>query len=176
MILKNKDKIPLILALSIPILMVLFLALSIYWPTWGVHPKTNFLYCSGDTYVCSKFIVKDNKLTEQEVKYPDYYKIRQDAKLFIYDVVKDSSKEISYEQAKELILNSNLRSPDDFEIVSDSSGGYGVFPFFYSSYSYGQKYLRRGNFSRKLQINARSNYAYYDDYQFNFIGWIIKGE
>ncbi|MEI7998377.1 MAG: hypothetical protein WCH62_02590 [Candidatus Omnitrophota bacterium] len=173
----NKEKIPLIIGLSIPLLMVILLAASIYLPALGAHPKTNFLYCDGDEYSRTKYVLKANKLIEQEVKYPQHYTMQQEAKLNIYDVTTGSSKKISYEQAQEMVLDGNIKSPDGFEVASDDSGGYGMFPFYYSHSNYGQKYLKKGNYSKKLEINLKSSSrSYYYDYGFNFIGWVLQGE
>lgn len=172
----NKEKIPLIIGLSIPVVMVMLLAISIYLPTLGVQPKTNFLYSYGDEYSRTKYYMEANKVLEREVKYPDYYRAHKDAKLYVYDVTTGNSKEISYEQAKSLILDSSVKSPDGFEVASDDSGSYSAFPFFYSRSNYGQKYLKKGNYTKRLEINKMDgSQSYYYDYGFNFLGWVQKG-
>ncbi len=173
---KNKEKIPLFIALSIPILMVLFLAASIYLPALGVQPKTNFLYSQGDEYSRTKYYVQDNHLLQRAVEYPEHFRAKKEVRIFIYDVHKRESREIPYEQAQSLVLDSRVKSPDGFEVITDHSGGYDMFPFFYSRLNYGEKYLKKGNYSRKLEINQEDSSRYYYGHGFNFIGWIIQGE
>ncbi len=110
-------KIPLILGLSIPILMILFVAGSIYLPGLFVQPKFNFSYTTGDDYyyIVRHYLVQNGRLIKNEVEYPEYYKgNRTEPGLYIHDVAKNESKEISFSEAQKLTLNSNSKSPDGF--------------------------------------------------------------
>ena len=150
--------------------MIIFIAVSIYLPTLGKSTSYDFLYASGYVYYTSdRFSVTNNKLeVRPQPSSSTYGYDPQDraTKLHIYDVQTDTSREVSAEEATQLILDDNPVSPDGFEIVNGSRSG-GFFPFFYSSTNYDTYYLKGGASSRKLQLNQIRGYN-----NFRFIGWI----
>jgi hypothetical protein len=168
-----KKNITFILGISIPLLMILFVAGSIYLPSFFVEPlKYNFLYTVDDynLYIDGQqYLVKDGKIIKNEIIKPeDGSPIYENAesRLFIYDVVKNESKQISFEEAQKLNLDQNIESPDGFEVVYGSSGS-GGFLFFYSGNNY-NLYIKGHNTSKKL--NTQLGERYY--YSFSFLGWI----
>lgn len=170
-----KKNITLILGISIPILMILFVAGSIYLPGLFIQPRFNFLYVSGDDYYYynneQQYSVQNDRLIKNEIKQPEngnYNPPRGEVKLFIYDVVKNESKQVSFDEAQKLNLDSNNISPDGFEVVYGSRGD-GIFPFFfYSGTDYNARYLKGHNVSKKLNIQLSGSYYY----NFRFLGWI----
>lgn len=171
---ETKKNISLILGISIPILMILFVAGSIYLPGIFIRPKFNFLYVTGDDYYCGlRYSVQSGKLVKNDIKKPENqecYPPRGEVKLFIHDVLKNESKEVSFEEAQLLSLDSNIKSPDGFEVEYGSSDG-GIFPFFFgSSIDYNSLYLKGHNVSKKLNIQTGGSYYY----NFRFLGWIKK--
>jgi hypothetical protein len=172
-----KKNITLIVGISIPILMILFVAGIIYLPGLFIQPKFNFLYVSGDSYYYPKYqySVQNGKLVRSEIQRPEnqIYIPPREVKLYIYDVAKNESKEISFEEAQKLNLDPSPISPDGFEIVygSHSEGSF-FFPFFFwSERDYSTLYLKGHNVSKKLNPQlSGSYYNYYDN--FRFIGWI----
>jgi len=166
----RKHNIPLIVGLSIPVLMILFVAGSIYLPGVFVHPKTNFLYSysSGYNYNYQIYAISNGKLIINSNKYPDNILPKTDIKLYIYDVVKNESKEISFYDAQQLSLDSSIKSKDGFEITYGKRGN-GIFPFFYfSDIDYNSRYITGHNVSKKLNLQLNGNYYY----SFQFLGWI----
>ena len=169
-----KKNITLVLGISIPILMILFVAGSIYLPGFFIKPHFNFLYVSGDDYYYSQqqYLVQNGKLVKSEIKQPEnqnYSPPRVESKLYIYDVAKNEAKEISFAEAQKLNLDSGVKSPDDFEVVYGSRGD-GFFPFFFSSgRDYNTRYLSGHNVSKKLNLQLNGS-SYYNN--FRFIGWI----
>ncbi len=172
-----KKNITLLLGFSIPILMIMFVAASVYLPGLFIKPHFNFLYVSADDYYYNynngrQYSVRDGRLVKTEITPPknaSYKPPRGNAKLYLYDVTKDQSKEISFADAQRLNLDPNLRSPDGFEIV-DGSRDYGFFPFFPAGgTNYNARYLKGHGVSKKLhlQLNGTSDY-----YNFRFLGWI----
>ncbi|TSA46015.1 hypothetical protein D4R52_01285, partial [bacterium] len=168
-----KKNISLILGLSIPVLMIIFVAGSIYLPALFVHPKTDFLYVNYDNnYYYTQYSIVAGKL----VKNPDEnltHKSAQksEAKLYLHDVQKNTSREVSFEEAKNLKLNSNIVSPDGFEVSYGGGGGGGMFPFFFDSGpDYNSRFLTGHGYSKKLNIQKSGSY-YLD---FRFLGWIEK--
>jgi hypothetical protein len=172
---KTKEKIPLIVGLSIPLLMILFVGLSVYLPGLFIKPSFNFLYASGGDYVSlKKYSVRDKKITEVEVVYPQHFQgAKKDPKLFLYNISTDMAREVSFDDAKKLNLIDNPKSPDGFEIVG---GGYGG-DIFFSRGSYNKKYIKGHNLSKELNLktgSSSSDYEYWGgDYRsFDFIGWV----
>lgn len=164
---------PLIIGLSIPILMILFVAASIYLPLLFVHtrPKFNFLYVTGDDYFFGRqYSVENCKLVKKEDNrdYPSYFRRRGEEKLFVHDIVKNESKEIAFEEAQKFNLNSSIKSPDSFEIVYGSKAD-GVWPLFgFSERDCSTVYIKGHNISRKLNVQLpEHNYN-----NFRFLGWI----
>ena len=167
-----KDNFSLVLGISIPILMILFVAAFIYLPGLFIHPQYNFLYASGgDYYWNEQFYVQDGKLLKKDIKRSDdhYYNPPVDAKLFIYDVASDTSTEVTFEDAQKNTYAPGYESPDGFEIVQGSRGG-GSFLFDISSENDScARYLSGHNVSNKLDIQkSGGSYCGY----FHFVGWI----
>lgn len=176
-----KKNISLIVGVSIPILMILFVAGSIYLPGFFVKPpRFNFLYASGDEYPygAHQYVVQggtviknENNKPQNQNQYPREVPQAPSEKLLIHDVIKNESKEVSFEEAQSLSLDSNAVSPDGFEVVYGSNGG-GMLPFFYSGSDYNSRYLKGHGVSRKLNTVMAGGSRYYNN--FNFLGWIKK--
>ena len=178
---KTNRNISLIIGLAIPLLMIVLVAASIYLPSlFAPSPKFNFLYVTGDDYYqAQQYVVEKGKLIKREVKYPEPYATPYTpytpgvARLFVHDVVRNESREISFEDAQQLSLNANIKSPDGFEVVYGSGSG-GIFPlFFFSDIDYNAVYIKGHNASRKLnlQVGTAGNYHYYYN-RFRFLGWM----
>ena len=172
-----KKNITLVLGISIPILMILFVAGSIYLPGLFIKPHFNFLYASGDDsyYYYNngyQYSVQDDKLIKNEIKQPEnqnYTPPRVEPKLYLYDITKNEAKEISFADAQNLNLDSNTKSPDDFEVVYGSRDE-GFFPFFWGAGTdYNSRYLKGHNVSKKINLQLNGG-SYYNN--FRFIGWI----
>lgn len=169
-----KKNITLVLGISIPIVMILFVAGSIYLPGLFIKPHFNFLYVSGDDYYYNQqqYSVQNEKLIKSEINQPEkqnYNPPQVESKLYLYDVTKNESKEISFKDAQNLNLNPNIKSPDDFEVVYGSRGD-GFFPFFYESRTdYNTQYLKGRNVSKKLNLQLNGS-SYHNN--FHFLGWI----
>ncbi|MBI2096597.1 MAG: hypothetical protein HYT40_00345 [Candidatus Sungbacteria bacterium] len=179
-----KQNLPLAIGIAIPILMILFVVGSIYLPGIFIHPQYNFLYVSnsypyyGD-YGYVKFYTVDNgKLIQHEPQPPaaDSKSLYRnppptEPQLYLYDVKKDSSSPISYDDARGLSLDQSTQSPDGFRI-DQGSRDYGFFPFFMGgNRDYNARYLMGHGVSRKLNLQV-SGYSY--DTNFKFLGWVTK--
>ena len=150
---KLKDKTSLIIGISIPILMIIFVAASIYLPRLFVEPPAyDFLYS-----IDSDYGYYEQGITMERESYE---------KLFIHDVEENKSRIISSEESEKLNLDPSIESPDGFEIVRGSGGG-----FLFNGRDYNARYIKGHNISDKLNLEIRDGYYYYD---FRFIGWIIE--
>lgn len=167
-----------VIGISIPILMILFVAGSIYLPGLFIKPHFNFLYVSGDDssyYYYNngyQYSVQNGTLIKNEAKQPEnqnYNPPRVEPKLYLYDVAKNESKEISFAEVQNLQLDSSVKSPDEFEVVYGSRDD-GFFPFFYGGGTdYNARYIKGHNVSKKLNLQFNGS-PYYNN--FRFIGWI----
>lgn len=168
-----KKHITLLVGIAIPILMILFIAGSIYLPALFTQPKFDFLYANSDDYYYYnqyQYAVQNGKLTRSEThntSNPDYQPPRE-VRLYMYDVARNESREISFEAAQYLNLDSSIVSPDGFEVTYGSRGE-SFFPlFFWSDRDYSTRYLQGHNVSKKLNLQLSG--SYYNN--FRFIGWI----
>lgn len=173
-----KNNFPLIFGISIPILMVIFVALSIYLPQLFVKAQYNFLYVVGDNncYVDRKNVQIYSVANNRVVK-----NISSDAlqnclagtmpqpKVFLYNVTSNTAMEVNVDGINNMFVDPSQRSPDGFEIVQGTYNG-GFFPFFYYSGSdHNSRYLSGHNFSKKLNIQQQAGYSYYN---FILLGWV----
>lgn len=180
-----KNNLPLIFGIAIPILMIAFVAISIYVPQMFIKPEYDFLYLMGENYcylnvkavsgtTVSVYSVKNSQLI-QNVSDDDLQKCITarvpELKIFMYNVTTEKSTEVTYDYARSLRLDSSPESPDGFKIVRGEGNG-GFFPFyFYSGSDYNTRYITGRNVSKKLNISEGERY-YYNN--FTFLGWIKK--
>lgn len=158
--------------MAIPVLMILFVAGSIYLPGLFVKaPEYNFMYSVSDYSYngVDQYIVEKGQVAKPVIAEPAGSKPIGQEKLFIYDIGKNQSSEISFDAAQKIVLNTASLSPDGFE-VSYGNYGNGFFPFFFSSGTdYNTIYIKGHNISKKLNIQMGGTY-----YNFRFLGWINK--
>ena len=171
---KPQKNISLIVGLAIPFLMIVLVAASIYLPgLFAPQPKFNFLYVTDDDYYQGHaYVIENGKLTKREVKYPEHY-IPGVIRLFVHDVSANESKEVSFEEAQQLHLDPNVKSPDGYEVVYGSAE-YGFFPLFFSGgRDYNSMYLKGHSTSKKLKLQTPSDGRYYYSRdRARFLGWI----
>jgi uncharacterized protein YxeA len=181
-----KKNLPLIIGLAIPILMVAFIALSIYIPNSLAHPTYNFLYVvrNPNQYEQAQYIVEDSKVILKPYEYRSYssstkgdvIKVSTTTtdKLYIYDVTKGTSKMISFNEAKNLSLDSDYESPEGYALVRPTRD-YSLFDLFGTdrSENYGMWYLKKGSISKKIKLEGTGNVYYYDN-SAQFLAWIQK--
>ncbi len=169
----KKQNIALIIGLSIPVAMILFVAIAINAPHWFSTvepPQYNFLYTSGRSNPYASYLVKDGRLQRHDVKQsetatkPAEYQQR----FFVHAVSANISHEISEDEALELQLDGGVRSPDGFRLESGNRGGWFLFGY---GRDYRSRYLVKENYSQKLELESQDgNYRYYWNIQ--FLGWI----
>jgi len=153
--------ISLIIAITIPILATIFIAVSIYLPRALENPKYNFLYTTDYSY---QYRVEGNILVNDSTLYQTSH-LQKQAKLYIYNVSNNQSTEISLEEAQNLYLDSSSVSSDGFQIITGNQGG-----LIFRSSDYSTWYLQGQGVVRKLNIQSSNSY----NNRFTFLGWIIK--
>ena len=190
-----KKNFAILLAFILPIVLIAVVALSAYLPSLFLSTGYNFVYTSCtdgtnyyysyncDNYLQKRYSVVDNKLVANTVdptldsdndKIPDINE-NYVARIFLHDTEKNESREITFEEAQTLTLNSLLTSPDSVTVSSyyNRSGGDFFFIFGGGSSSYGY-YLTKGNSRSKINlINSTDQYYYRNNFQ--FVGWVLPG-
>lgn len=162
-----KEKLPLIVGILIPVLLILFVVVSVYLPSLFVKPKYNFIYTTNARYDYDVKVI-DGKISVTPRYTDQYYGAQRrtpiEPTFFLYDVVADKSKAISLVQTQTYTLDSSDKSPDGFTVGRDESDSYSFSPFFYRGSRYGV-YLQGKGLNRKIQDR------YYD---FQFVGWVLN--
>ena len=187
---------PVILAISLPIALVLFVALLAFIPNLGPKPQYDFLFTQNQTR--SRYLPNGSC----EV-YKNYYTIEQqqliikpfevsvfDSKnvsepcagfssiikkdspeLYIYRMNEEKSEEISFENAQKLVLKGTLTSPDGFSVQKRMINNGGILDIF-GGQSEGGVFASKKNSYIKLNFPEQEN-SYYDR-DFNFVSWVSQ--
>lgn len=161
-----KDNLSLILGLSIPVLMIIFVAGSIYLPAlFAPKPQINFIYESKENAYYggeTQYSVKNRKIIKNNIKFQEV-----PPRLFIHDVSKNESREVPFEEAQLLDIDSRSKSSDGYQIIDGMFGGGSL--FFSGSYDRG-RYLSGHGLNTKISFPADE--AENINYKFHFLGWI----
>jgi len=179
---------PLYVAIAIPIIMMVLVAATIYLPSlFAAQPQYNFLYTVNDqgyTYPVRGtapyyvYEVQDGKVTRQQITPPNNPKelpnvpVAPDRgqKLYIYDVKKNASTSISFEEAQKLKLDNDATAPDGF-VIQRGGQRENLFSVLFGGSDYNSMYLVKSGTGKKLSIGPGNNQ--YNPYDFNFLGWLI---
>lgn len=183
-----KKNFALLLAFALPILLIVFVALSAYVPSLFISTQYNFVYvaCTDNTnyYRCDNYLQKRYAVVDGNIVInavdpqqdsdndgiPDIQE-NYTARIFLHDTEKNESREISLENAQALTLHPLLTSPDGVTVSSNYDRGADFYFLFSGGSSYGY-YLTKGNSRSKLNlINDENRYYYRDNFQ--FLGWLL---
>ena len=167
------------IGLAIPVLMIVFVAAAIYLPRiFAESPQYDFVYMlngySQPYGYGYDYAVRNGTLTRTPIVLPPEAlaskpEVIPESQFFVYDAQADTTKEISFDDAVKLKLDSSYESPDGFQVQQGNYSGE-FFPFFGGGYNDGI-YLEGGGVSRKINVNvARDPYRYQN---FQFLGWVI---
>lgn len=189
-----KNNFALVLAFSLPVLLIVVIALSAYLPSLFISTDYNFVYSSCtdgsnnyysyrcDNYLQKRYSVVNGRLVVNDVDptldsdsdgIPDV-KEGYTARLFLHDTKNNETREITLQEAQSLTLNELITSPDGVSVSSYYDRGADFFLLFDGGSTYGY-YLMKGNAKSKLNlINNDENRYYYRD-NFQFIGWVLPG-
>lgn len=166
---------PLVLALSVPIIMIILIAVSIYVPRLWVKPGYDFVYNSnGPAYYGYGSFTVEGETLQKLAPSPEYLgstpasalPTNPPEKLYVYHVETAVSEEISFEDAQKLRLSDKKTSPDGFQVEEPS---YSPSMLFTGGRDYYSRYLVGKGVSKKLELEQRDNYT-----PAGFIGWVLK--
>jgi len=175
-----------IIAFSIPLLLIVGIVVFAYLPTSFVSTDYGFVYafCQNDSYreptgkilpdcasvLKKRFTVTDGKVHINEVADTDlsYYDIH----LFSFDSQTKKNREVAVADIASLSINNSLISPDGVSVQYQNGSGANFFPFVMYENRDGY-YFVDGDKREKISLfNDESRYYYGNE--FLFLGWIIK--
>lgn len=184
----------LVLAFTLPIVLIVVVGLSVYLPSLFLSTDYNFIYTSCtdgtnyypyrcDNYLQKRYVVVNHALvlnpvdTTQDADkngIPDFNE-RYTDRVFLHDTKKNVSREITLAEAQSMKLDSLLTSPDGVTVSNyyDRSGGDFFFIFGGGSSSYGYYLTKGGSRSKINLINGTDQYYYRNNFQ--FVGWVLPG-
>lgn len=164
-------------ALAIPVLMVLFVAGSIYLPMRNTEaPRYDFIYALRNYSDGYAYLVVDGSLVADVIDREGAAKAvppgvaSAPTRFFRHVVAENTSQELALADVQKLKLDNTTTSPDGYALVRGGQGG-GVFPFFLFEGNYGDQYLVKNTASFKMNIKEISE-PYFAPTQ--LIGWVIE--
>lgn len=160
----KKETLPLIIGIGLPLLLIVYVATTVYLPSLFNKPLYDFIYTTGYD---SRYVTVENQTVKVNQK-PSYRANeppqQPEFNLYYYDVSKESSKLISVEEAKNYELDPSEKSPDGYAVSNDRDRSYSFFPFFYGGSD-------RGTYLTGHGVSKRVSEKYYD---LKFLGWVKK--
>lgn len=181
-----KKHLPLIIGISLPFIMIVVVILVVSVPKTFMNPKFSFIYTvssynpcvlktdpqATDTNGCDAitYVVENEKLVKKVVASNNGYV----QKLYLYDMDRDSSKEILVDEGLGYVLRNESRSPDGYE-VEYQYGNSGIFEIFGGGYGNNARWvIKKGIATKPLSVTNSQDRYYYGGGQIGFLGWIIK--
>jgi hypothetical protein len=169
----KKHDVALIVGLTIPIFMIVLMAGAIYLPQLFVDvdpPRHDFLYTVGYSRNFGYF-VEDGRLQRDEntsgcpstnsTGYPQL-------QLFVHHVADNTSEQLTFEEASDLLIDTTALSPDGFEFTYGRKSEL-FFPMF-SSRDYKNRYLQKDGLTVKLELEMSESLGHL--HTLRFLGWI----
>jgi len=160
----KKETLPLIIGIGLPLLLIAYVAATVYLPSLFNEPLYDFIYASGSD---SRYVTVENETVKVNPK-PSYRANEPPRKpqfdLYYYDVSKESSKLISVADSQTYELDTSEKSPDSYVVASDRNRSSSFFPFFYGS-------SNRGTYLTGHGVSKKVSEKYYD---LKFLGWVKK--
>lgn len=159
----------LILLFSVPIGVAILAVAFIYGPQLFARPGYDFIY-----YVCNEYRCKYDYMVDQSgmlsikeprQSEPDIRSSNETPTLYYYDVGRDATRAITYEEARHLKIDASSRSPDGYTLTQENSSG----SFLLWGRSDSGWYLKNGAASKKIDVD-RYGMSYME--QSKFLGWI----
>ncbi|MEX0930142.1 MAG: hypothetical protein WDZ79_00525 [Candidatus Paceibacterota bacterium] len=173
-----KDNLALVVALALPVVLIAVIVVLVYVPRlFAPVPQYDFLYgvpknvwpdrnCSIDYEVASGTFIEQRTVSgceEGQTPTP----VRD---LYVYRVGEGERETLSYEEARNLNLDTRDMSPDGY-ILTRYSNNRGIFDLFGVPRDSGW-HLERGGVQHSIELGDRSSRYYY--YDVDFYGWIIN--
>lgn len=170
------EHLPLIIGIALPLL---FIAIAISISSLSVSaikPAHDFIYAqdSGLSYggnfmydysVSGSTIVREQMIDSSQL--PHERVVREAPQLFLYDIETNTTKEISFDEAKALMLAAGPSSPDGYMVDFRYQGSFGFFGGGGSESGY---FITKGDAGKRLP--GLSGMRGYGDLR--VIGWVVS--
>lgn len=172
-----KRKLPLLIGIGLPMLLVLWVLIFVYFlPRIFLDPQYNFVYVISYNKQSARVIENRAQIDpcpypylNEPVGYRDCDQYLREFNFYLYDVKNDENTPLSLDEVNAYSLDPSDKSPDDYVVsgLQRDSGDYFFFPFFWGGGASRSPQIRKGAFSK--QISLRDNY-----YNFKFLGWVLE--
>lgn len=155
-----------LLFLSIPIGVILILAVALQGPALFAKPKYDFLYSRCPNFLCyGNYVVGTNGRLAYEASDSSYgYSYKPT--LYYYSETQHSARQIQQSEATGYAINSSNVSPDGYTLWQNDGSNDGL--LFWGGSANGNWYLKDG--AKKKQLNLGLDSTYAGDVQ--FLGWV----
>lgn len=177
---QNPSKKALWVAIGLPAAFLLFTIIAALAPIRFVRPAYNIIYTLDEGYPYEYRYENDNgRIVKRANPYPAVKGeanpdvVPYEPKLFIYDVKTEKSSPVTFDEAKNIKISPDVKSPDGYTLSYDGSGG-DAFSFLFGGARYdGDGFYISGKFaSKKIMLSRTSPYPGYARAQ--FLGWVVK--
>lgn len=172
---KTKN-LPLLIGIALPLIFIIIVAFVIFTPSFFIKPEHNFIYTTENSYYSynqqydNSFRVEDNRIVlEKRIVPQNVISKGEMPLLYIYDVKANSIRQISFEDAKDLVVDIGPSSPDGYT-VSYEYGHSGIFELFGSDNNNRGYFMSKG--SGKKRLPGLTDDRYYGSNAFTLIGWV----
>ena len=166
---------PLFIGIALPVVFIIIVSIIIFTPSLFIKPEHNFVYSNEGEYSYygrdrNVYAVENGQITLVPIQLAETKKPVGDLPtLFIYDVKKNSTRQITLEEAKKLALDPGPTSFDGF-IVQYKYNNDGFFELFGDNGNDNGYFIVKGRGMKKLR--GLDSGRYWDRSNFKFIGWI----
>ncbi len=135
-----QSKVPLIIGLSIPVVLILVISFAVYWPQLTADPQYDFVYGTKSIHMeedTLTVVVTEDGVVElregvvhDEQKPLPVYELGASSRFFIFDIETNTNKEVALEELQQNYhLDPKLTSPDGYYLERDT-GHAGIFELF----------------------------------------------
>lgn len=171
----NKKNIPLYIGISLPVILIIVIAVAVYVPRIIANPEYDFIYLVDDSnqrsihlneQVCTEYKIENDRLIEvgEQNQYPSGMCVSDEVIFYRHDLSEGINKEISVETVKTLKVDSQHVSPDGWSFRREYANN-GIFEIFGGRRNYEWLVVKN---SVRLPVNINENY-----YNVRFVGWVI---
>lgn len=165
---------PLIVGIALPVVFIAVVSVIIFLPSLRVKPQHNFIYTIGPYYYSggyqTTYEVRDGRIVLWDAdSRPDQVPAAVPAAIYLYDVVADTSRQISFEDAKEYVLVPGPSSPDGYTVDYQYQHD-GIFELFGSNDNDSGYFISKDG--GKKRLNAFPGNPYRSWGEFRLVGWV----
>ena len=172
----NAKHLPVLIGIFLPVIFIVIITIVIFAPSLSIKPEHNFLYIADKNYLeynqqyQHTYAVRDSLIVLEPITpREDVIQTEESPTLYLYDVKKNTSHQISFAEAQNYFLDPGPSSPDGYTIVRDY-GHDGIFELMGSNDSNNGYFISKDNGKKKLSgLDGR---RYWHEGNFTLIGWI----